>query len=40
MVKRCNPKCMACTKAHNAINGRYCNYLRRYVEHDNQPACT
>lgn len=31
--------CQHCTEALNAINGRYCKRLGRYVEHDREPPC-
>ena len=31
--------CLSCPLAHNSINGRYCNKLGCYVEHDKQPKC-
>ena len=32
--------CHRCPLAHNGINGRYCEALKRYVEHDKVPPCT
>ena len=34
-----NPYCAVCPKAHNALNGRYCNELHMYVEHAHRPQC-
>lgn len=34
-----NKACKRCSFAHNAINGRYCDELQRYVEHAETPAC-
>ena len=31
---------MTCALAHNAINGRYCNPLKQYVEHASVPPCS
>lgn len=39
MATKSNPYCATCPKAHNSINGRYCNVLRRYVEYAKEPAC-
>lgn len=39
MKAHVNPLCAACPRAHNGINGRYCEQLRRYVEHDTHPRC-
>lgn len=36
---KANPYCAVCIKAHNALNGRYCTALRRYVEYAKQPPC-
>lgn len=33
------PQCAACAEAINAINGRYCLRLRRYIQHQPQPLC-
>jgi hypothetical protein len=32
-------KCNICHEASNCINGRYCNKLHCYVEHDKEPRC-
>ena len=32
-------RCRTCTEAVNAINGRYCIRLKRYVEHISVEAC-
>lgn len=32
-------KCDQCQSAHNALNGRYCDYLGCYVEYDINPKC-
>lgn len=32
-------KCLACGFAHNGINGRFCDYLECYVEHNVIAAC-
>lgn len=39
MTTRTNPTCQKCKKAHNGINGRYCDELHRYVEYDKFPPC-
>lgn len=39
MIHRCNSTCQQCTKAHNAINGRFCEALCRIVEYDKEPPC-
>lgn len=31
--------CAQCKLAHNSINGRYCNILHVYVEHQKNPIC-
>ena len=36
---RTNNYCAICANAHNALNGRYCNVLRRYVEYAKVPPC-
>ncbi|MBR3626783.1 MAG: hypothetical protein IKN48_10705 [Bacteroidaceae bacterium] len=38
--KRCNDTCAVCASAHNSINGRYCQLLKRYVEYAKVPPCT
>ena len=38
-MTHCNPQCLACHNARNSINGRYCEVLRRFVEHDKSPKC-
>lgn len=32
-------RCLICATAYNAINGRYCQLLRRYVEHAQTEPC-
>jgi hypothetical protein len=39
MATYTNKKCLACTKAYNGINGRFCPVLRRYVEYAKSPLC-
>lgn len=39
-MNKSNQFCNSCRRAHNAINGRYCTLLRRYVEHTNIPPCS
>lgn len=34
-----NVVCKTCSDAHNGINGRYCEVLKRYVEHIELQAC-
>ncbi len=34
-----NLVCRHCPEAHDGLNGRYCNVLRRYVEYDRLPKC-
>ncbi len=34
-----NLVCAHCDKAHDALNGRYCNILNVYVEYAQQPLC-
>lgn len=31
--------CDKCEQAHNGLNGRYCNKLKRYVEHSKTKQC-
>lgn len=39
MSKNCNPTCLACGKATNCINGRYCQQLCMYVQYYDYPPC-
>lgn len=39
MRHHANPYCETCHLAHNGLNGRYCEQLRRYVEHEKEPRC-
>lgn len=32
-------RCRTCATAYNAINGRWCQYLNRYVEHAPAAPC-
>lgn len=34
-----NIACKTCADAHNGINGRYCEVLKRYVEQNESKAC-
>lgn len=34
-----NQTCALCNLSYNALNGRYCKLLNRYVEFDKQPKC-
>lgn len=34
-----NKECIACDRAWNSINGRYCPAIGRYVTHDTVPPC-
>lgn len=37
-----HPHCSNCMQAYNALNGRYCTLLKRYVEHSSinrYPQC-
>ncbi len=35
-----NQFCATCKQSHNALNGRFCTLLNRYVEHANTPPCS
>lgn len=39
MKKAKNNLCAQCPKAHDSINGRYCNKLRKYVQYATEPPC-
>lgn len=39
MQHHANPTCLACRKAYNQINGRYCLPLARIVEYAAVPPC-
>jgi len=39
MTNNTNKICAACTKAHNGVNGRFCNVLKCYVEYSKKPQC-
>lgn len=39
MTTHTNGRCAVCSEAYNAINGRYCRPLGRYVEHHAVPQC-
>lgn len=39
MKTKTNQYCADCPRAHNGLNGRYCEQLERYVEFDKWPAC-
>lgn len=39
-MNKTNQFCMTCTRAYNAINGRYCILLNRYVERTPTPPCS
>ncbi len=34
-----NEFCLACNKAHNGLNGRWCARLKAYVENAKTPPC-
>ncbi len=34
-----NVMCATCKRAHNGVNGRYCNELKQYVERSTTPPC-
>ena len=40
MKIHCNPFCLSCRQSYNALNGRYCTLLNRYVEHASVPPCS
>ncbi len=35
-----NQYCSSCQRSHNGLNGRYCNYVKRYVEYAKTPPCS
>jgi len=39
MKQQTNDICHQCVEAHNALNGRYCNRLQKYVEYAKEPLC-
>lgn len=39
MKSNTNTTCAVCDRAHNGLNGRYCDVLKRYVEYEKSPIC-
>lgn len=37
--RKTSKQCLECPMSHEGINGRFCNIIKMYVEHNTTPPC-